>query len=82
VSQNVVRKKTNRHPIKSFGFPGGSVVKNPPANAGDLGLNPWVGNIPWRRKQQLSPAFLPGKSHGQRNLVGYSSWLCKELDMT
>ena len=33
-----------------LGFPGGSVVKNPPANAGDAGFDPWVGNIPWRRK--------------------------------
>ncbi|KAM7233308.1 hypothetical protein CapIbe_015444, partial [Capra ibex] len=29
-----------------------------------------------------SPVFLPGKSHGQRSLVGYSPWGCKELDMT
>ena len=31
-------------------FPGGSVVKNSPANAGDGGIDPWVGKIPWRRK--------------------------------
>ena len=36
------------------------------------GLDPWVGKIPWRRKWQPPPVFLPGKSHGQRNLVGYS----------
>ena len=36
------------------------------------GLDPWVGNIPWRRKWQPPPVFLPGKSHGQGNLVGYS----------
>ena len=32
----------------------------------------WVGKIPWRRKWQLTPVFLPGKSHGQRSLAGYS----------
>ena len=34
-------------------------------------FNPWVGKIPWRRKQQPTPAFLPGESHGQSTLVGY-----------
>ena len=34
-------------------------------------LDAWVGKIPWSRKQ-LTPVFLPGKFHGQRNLVGYS----------
>ena len=29
------------------------------------GFNLWVGNIPWRRKWQPMPVFLPGKSHGQ-----------------
>ena len=37
------------------------------------GFNPWVGKIPWRRKWQPTPVFLPGESHGQRSLVGYSS---------
>ena len=36
----------------------------------------------WGRKWQPTPAFLPGKSHGQRILAGYSPWGCKELDMT
>ena len=36
----------------------------------------------WRRKWQPTPVFLPGESHGQRSLVGYSPWHCKELDMT
>ena len=45
-------------------------------------FNPWVGKIPWRRKWQSTPVLLPGKSHGQRSLVGYSSWGHKELDMT
>ena len=42
----------------------------------------WVGKLPWRRKWQHSPVFLPGKSHGQRSLAGYSPQSCKELDMT
>ena len=33
-------------------------------------FNPWVGKIPWRRKWQSTPILLPGKSHGQRSLVG------------
>ena len=35
-------------------------------------FDPWVEKIPWRRKQQPTPVFLPGKSHGQRSLAGYS----------
>ena len=37
---------------------------------------------PWRRKWQSTPVFLPGESHGQWSLVGYSLWGHKELDMT
>ena len=40
-------------------------------------FNPWVGRIPWRRKWQPTPVFLPGKSHGQRSLAGYSPWGCQ-----
>ena len=68
-----------------MGFPGGTVVKNLPANAGDArdtGFHPWIGKIPWRRKLQPSQAFLPGKSYGQRRLVGYSPGGRKELDVT
>ena len=46
------------------------------------GFDTWVGKIPWRRKWQPTPVFLPGESHGGRHLVGYSPWGCKELDMT
>ena len=42
--------------------------------SGRHGFYPWVGNIPWRRKWQLTPVFLPGKFHGQRSLAGYSPW--------
>ena len=37
-------------------------------------LNPWIRNIPWRRKWQPTPVFLPGKSHGWRSLAGWSPW--------
>jgi len=50
-------------PWWSRGFLGDSVVKNPPANVDDLGFEPWVKKILWRRKQQPTPVFLPGKSH-------------------
>ena len=59
------------------------LVKNPPANARDVGLipgsDPWVGKIPWRRKRQPTSVFLPGKFLGQRSLVGYSPWCWEGL---
>ena len=61
------------------------VEKNPPANAGDVrdaGSIPGSGRFPWRRARQPTPIFLPGESHEQRSLVGYSAWGHKELDMT
>ena len=45
-------------------------------------FDPWVGKNPWRRKWQPIPVFLPERSHGRRNLVGYSRKDFKELDMT
>ena len=59
-----------------MGFPGGAVVKNPSANVGDVRnteFDPWVRKVPWRRKWQSTPIFLPGKLYGQRNLVGYNA---------
>ena len=47
-----------------------------------LRFNPRVRKIHWRRKWHSTPVFLPGKSHGQRSLVGYSPWGYKESDMT
>ena len=46
------------------------------------GFNPWVGKIPWRRKGEPAPAFLPREAHGQRSLTDYSPQCCKELDTT
>ena len=62
------------------GFPGGTVVENPSAKAGDtrdLGLMPGSGRSPWRKKWQPTPVFLPGESHGQKSLAGYSPWVAK-----
>ena len=46
------------------------------------GFNPWVRKIPWRRWWQPIPVVLPGKSHGQRSLAGYSPWGRKGSDVT
>ena len=63
-------------------FPGGSDGKSVCLQCGRPGFNPWVGKIPWRRKWQPIPVFLPGKFHGQRSLAGYSPWGRKESDTT
>ena len=63
-------------------FPGDLDGKASVYNAGNPGWDPWVGKIPWRRKWQSTPVLLPGKSHGQRSLVGYSPWGHKESDTT
>ena len=68
-------------PILSKGFSGGTVIKNPPTNAGDMGSIPGSGKIPWRRKWQSTPVLLLGKSHRQGSLVSYTLWGHKELDM-
>ena len=46
------------------------------------GFDLWVGKIPWRKKWQPTPVFLPEETYEQRNLVGYSPWGCKKSDMT
>ena len=45
-------------------------------------FDPWVGKIPWSRKWQPTPVFLPGELHGQRSLAGYSPWDPKESETT
>ena len=67
------------------GFAGGTGGKEPAHQCRRykrLRFNPWAGNIPWRRKGQPAPVFLPGESHGQRSLAGYSPEGHKELDTT
>ena len=49
------------------------VVKNPPANAGDLRAMGWI-PVSQRRVWQLIPIFLPGESHEEIGLVGYSTY--------
>ena len=46
------------------------------------GFDPWVTKIPWRRKWLPTPVFLSGEFLGQKSLVGWSPWGCKELDTT
>ena len=58
-----------------MGFPGGILGKEPACQCKRrkrCGFDPWVGNIPWRRKWQATPVFLPEESHGQKRLAGYS----------
>ena len=65
-----------------MGFPGNSDGKESTCIAGDLGsipgFDPWVGKIPWRRKERLpTPVFWSGEFHGL-----YSQWSRKESDTT
>ena len=59
------------------------MVKNPPASAGDIKMR--VQSLGWEDPLEegmgTHPVFLPGESHGQRNLVGYSPWGCKEAQL-
>ena len=55
-------------------FPRGSDGKKSAYNAGSLGSIPGLGRFPWRRKWQPTAVFLPGESHGQRSLAGYSPY--------
>ena len=62
---------------KSMGFPGGISGKEPTCQCRRCKrhrIDCWVGKNPWRRVQKPTPVFLPGESHGQRSLVGYSPW--------
>ena len=64
VTPNVSLKLPTLH-LK--GFPGGLVVRNLLAKAGDLSLIPGLGRSPWRRKWQPMPRFVPEESHGPRS---------------
>ena len=55
-------------------FPGGSVVKNLSASGRDVGSISGLGRPPGERNGNPLQCSLPGKSHGQRSLVGYSPW--------
>ena len=62
------------------GFPGGTVVKNLPANGEDSNSTPGLGRSSGGGNDNPTPVFLPGKFHGLRNPVGYSPWGGKESD--
>ena len=70
--------------VKNLATQAALVVKNLPANAGDVrcGFDLWVGKIPWKRARQHTPVFFLGKFHGQRSLAGYGSCVHEESDMT
>ena len=68
--------------IKASFPPGGASGKEPVCHCRRGGFDPWLGKIPWRRAWQPIPVFLPGKSHGQKSLAGYSPWGRKESDTT
>ena len=69
--------------LGTWGFPGGSDSKVFACNAEDPGSIPESGRSPGEGNgRKPTPVFLPGKFHGQRSLVGYSPWGCKESDTT
>ena len=68
-----------------MGFPGGSSSEEfvcQSRRPKTCGFNPRVGKIPWRRAWQPTAVFLPGESHGQRSLAGYSPWCHREWGIT
>ena len=65
--------------IQIFEVSGGSVVKNLLPNAGDVGLIPESEGPPGKANGKSMLVFLPGKSHGERSLAGYSPWGCHSL---
>ena len=67
---------------QNWGFPGGSDGKESACNATDTGSIPGSGRSPGKRAWLPTPVFLPGESHGQRSLMGYSPWGHKESDTT
>ena len=76
------KEKNNKSHLLILPFTGSSDGKRVCPQCRRLRFNPWVGQIPWRRKWQATPIFSPGEFHGQRSLTGYSPWGCKESDTT
>ena len=77
VAQSRTRLKRLSSSSFTVGFPGGSVGQE---STCQWRYCAWVGKIPWRRKWQPTPVFLPGESYGQRSLADYSPWGRKESD--
>ena len=83
-SHSILPTKFNSHiPISRNR---GRYYQRPHTNQGyfptEFGLFSTANSNGWSRKWQSTPVFFPGETHGQRNLVGYSLWGCKESDMT
>ena len=78
--------RKQKREIHTYRFPtGGASSKEPACQSRRYrrcGFNAWLKKIPWRRKRQPIPVFLPGESHGQRDLGGYGPQGHKESDMT
>ena len=80
---NLLLKGLDTEVTRQVGLPRGTLRgKGPACRSRRHGFNPSVWKIPWGRKWQPTPVFLPGEFNGQRSLVGYSPWGCKELDTT
>ena len=80
-----LKEKKKKQKTRTKGFPGSSVVENLPADTGDpgdAGLISGSGRLPGGGRWQPTPVVLPGESHGQRSLEGYSPWGHKESDTT
>ena len=74
-----------KHSRDFLGFPWGARGIEPACQCRKCkkhGFDPWDGKIHWRRAWQPTPGFLSGEYHGQRSLVGYRPWVCRELEMT
>ena len=86
LGDSIRSKKKNLSFKKSLliyaGFPGGSEVKDPPAGARDVGSTPGLGRSPGEGNSNPLQYFLPGKSHRQRSLAGYSPWGCRETRLS
>ena len=63
----------------NLGLPWWLSGKEPTCQCRRCGFHSQVGKIPWRRKWQPTPVFLPGKSHGQRSLGDHSLWSRKRV---
>ena len=70
----MVRKSKKQGIHVYVGFPSGSAVKNPPANAVDTGSISGLGRSPGGGNDKPTLVFLPGIFHGQGSVVGYSPW--------
>ena len=74
-----MKKKKYARPPTSLGLPWWLSGKEFACQCRRWGFNPWVRKIPWRRKWQPTPVFLPGKFHGWSSLASYSPWCHKRV---